>query len=397
MLPTSRRHGHGELERLARIAHVEAGGEALALGGEASRGKLGGSPSRISSSQHRPHLADRRLAGSGDAGAHEVAPHIGDQQPERREVAGQRRHHDRAHAELIGDLGRVQRAGAAEGKSAKSRGSMPRITETSLMAPASETAARRKIPSAILHRAPGQARPAKSAITRLAAAASRSISPPSAARRRGRPSTTLASVTVGSLAAAAIAGGTRHCPRRARTDGQKAARAERRNAAAADADRIDVDLPDLDGKGADPAFRRHGVVATAHQAHVGRRAAHVAGDEVGITARGADVSGRDHAGGGPGQHRQHGHRLDAMGGQRAAVRRHDRQRRRAYRPATNVVREVAQISAHARGDIGIERRGGEALVLPELGQAPRPRSSPLRSVALGDQRGGTRCSCAGLA
>ena len=83
------------------------------------------------------------------------------------------------------------------GNRAKSRGSMPRITDTSLIAPARDTAAIRKMPSAI---ATGLSRTCVASLVMAASAASRSstISPPSGRSTPRRPSTTLASVMVGS-------------------------------------------------------------------------------------------------------------------------------------------------------------------------------------------------------
>ena len=83
------------------------------------------------------------------------------------------------------------------GSRAKSRGSMPRITDTSLIAPARETAAMRRMPSAI-STGPTPTRVASPVTAASAAPRSSTISPPSGRSTPRRPSTTLASEMVGS-------------------------------------------------------------------------------------------------------------------------------------------------------------------------------------------------------
>ena len=77
---------HGQLERLPGVAQV---GLAVA----------------------------RQLAGLGERDevrTHRVAPFVRSDEPERGQHAGRFRHEHRAHAELLCQLARVQRAGAAE-------------------------------------------------------------------------------------------------------------------------------------------------------------------------------------------------------------------------------------------------------------------------------------------
>src|SRR5262249_42088785 len=81
-------------------------------------------------------------------------------------------------------------------------------------------------------------------------------------------------------AAAAVAGGARHGSGRTRSDGEHAARADRRNAAAAGPNRIYIDLLEFDRKGADPAERGHAVAAVANDTDVSRGATHVIGDDI---------------------------------------------------------------------------------------------------------------------
>ena len=72
-------------------------------------------------------------------------------------------------------------------------------------------------------------------------------------------------------------------------------------------------------------------------------------------------------------------------GQRAAVRGHDRQRCR-HAGFLQLAAEIAEIPAHARRHVGVERGGREALILPELGQhLGRGRNRRL-GKPLGDNR-----------
>ena len=113
------------------------------------------------------------------------------------------------------------------GSSAKSRGSMPRITDTSLIAPASETAAMRRMPSAICdgtqadpRRKLGDGGERRAAVEHDLAA-ERALDAEAAQHHVG--------IGDGRLeAAAAVAAGTGHGAGRARADGEIASRCRAR-------------------------------------------------------------------------------------------------------------------------------------------------------------------------
>ena len=103
----------GELEALARVAHVERVREADLEHLFAARLHLLAAGTLL--------LAERRDDGieiqvreRRQEGAYMLAPLVGDQQSEGRQVAGIERHEHPPHAQLGRDLGRVHRAGAAE-------------------------------------------------------------------------------------------------------------------------------------------------------------------------------------------------------------------------------------------------------------------------------------------
>ena len=127
------------------------------------------------------------------------------------------------------------------------------------------------------------ARPIASAIVCTAARAastSSSISPPS--RRGGRwPSTTFASVTVGSVAALAVCGGAGLRAGRLRADAERLRELGHvRDRAAAGADRVHVDRRHLDPEVADRGLAADRRLAVLAERDVRRRAAHVEGEDV---------------------------------------------------------------------------------------------------------------------
>ena len=169
---------------------------------------------------------------------------------------------------------------------------------------------------------------------------------PSATAPAGiRPSTTFASVTVASLAAAAVAGGPGRGARAARPDLQAARRVEPGDRAAARADLGDVDRRDpqqLARAAHQPAAGRQRaadlVLAAARdgavldQRRLGGRAAHVERDRVREAEPLRDAERRDDAGGRARLEREHRPAARVLGGHHAARRLHDRERRLDRRP-----------------------------------------------------------------
>ena len=214
--------------------------------------------------------AARRASASGhDVRAHAVAPLVARDEPERREDAGGGRDEHRVDPSSSASAHACSGPAPPNATSAKSRGSWPRSTETTRSArtisalTTSITAAGSMPPSA-------RARPRRG----------RARSRP-AARAGSRPSRRLASVTVGSAAAAAVAGGPGIGAGALRADAQRAARVEPDDRAAARR-RPCARRPSAAGREAadDPLARSRSRSPAGDQADVGRRAAHVERDRV---------------------------------------------------------------------------------------------------------------------
>ena len=199
-----------------------------------------------------------------------VAPLVARDEPERGQHAGRRRHEHRAHPELLGERAGVQRPGAAERDE-------------------------REVARVVAALDGDDAQRAQHLGVRRPRSTSRGSIPPSArcgrvavelepARRASpgsRPSSRFASVTVGSVAAAPVAGGPglgagalaarrgARRPRRAR----RSSRRRRRRCGC---------RPSAAGSGSPPTVRsvRPLGAAARDQADVGRRAAHVERDRV---------------------------------------------------------------------------------------------------------------------
>ena len=95
--------------------------------------------------------------------------------------------------------------------------------------------------------------------------------PPSSDFGLSRPSTTLASVTVGARAAAPVRRRPRIRARALRPDLEQAAGIDPRDRAAARADGVDVERARAHRKAAHLAFAFFGRLAVADQAHIGAR------------------------------------------------------------------------------------------------------------------------------
>ena len=125
-----------------------------------------------------------------------------------------------------------------------------------------------------------------SAPTAASAAARSSVTPPASPASGSRwPSSRLASVTVGSLAALAVAGGPGLGAGRARPDPQRAALVAPGDRAAAGADRVDVDHRQLDRPAVELAALGPADAASLDDADVAGGAAHVEAERVAAPRR----------------------------------------------------------------------------------------------------------------
>ena len=188
---------------------------------------------------------------------------------------------------------------------------------------------------------------ASSPITRRAATSSSDMPPPRKLPRSSRPSTTLASVTVARVAAAAVGGRPRHGAGRARPDLEGAGLVDEGDRAAAGADRVHVDHRHQHGEARDPGVARGRLAEAAlrHDADIGRGAADVEGDEVAPARQAARPVAADHAGRRAreqGEHRPLGHHA---GRRDAAVRRHDAQVGLEARGARSPIRAASRSCA----------------------------------------------------
>ena len=139
------------------------------------------------------------------------------------------------------------------------------------------------------------------------------------------------------------------------------------DAAAARADRMDIQHRDRDGKHVDLSRRRGFRDRTANEAGIQRRAAHVHGDEIAVAGTAADFRRADDGPCGPRQHGQRRIAHDDLRRGDAAARLEDVEgtvdalRRQPVEQAGNIGPEY-------RGDIGCEHRGGGSRKLAELAQ-----------------------------
>ena len=223
------------------------------------------------------------------------------------------------------------------------------------------TTAMRRMPSAIA----AAVRPSRAPSAATAVARPVAVHPDLAAEQLLRPEPPEHEVGVGHgrlRAALAVAGRAGHGAGAARAHGQHARGIHRRDRPSAGADRVDVDLPQLHRIGPDAPVLRHAEAAVPDHGDVGAGATHVAGDDVRIAAGLAQEARRDDAGGRAGQHRQHRHRLDPLGGQGAASGGHDRQVD-ACADLSQAPAQAAEVAAHPRRHGDVQRSGAEALVL----------------------------------
>ena len=262
--------------------------------------------------------------------------------------------------------------------SAKSRGSCPRSTETTRIARSMLALATRMMPSASagtpMRMLPGDVvgDAAHAIDVERHAAAEKILDVEPAEQDVG--------VRDGELRARAVAHRTRHGAGAPRPHAQRAAAVDVRNRPAAGPDRVDVDHRQTHGKIADFRVGRRPDGAV-DEADIGRRAAHVVRDHARKAGGLRDGPRPDDAGRGPRQHRAHGVRARGRGGDRSAVRLHDRQPRVA-----ELRFECAEIAIDERRDVGVHDRRAPPLVLAILRQhVGRGRDAPPGGAeAIGD-------------
>ena len=202
--------------------------------------------------------------------------------------------------------------------SARSRGSTPRSTVTTRTARSIAASTTRTTPSASTPRARSSARACRGATSSRPRSGNAGIGRDPAEHKIGVGHRRV-------LAAAAVARGTGHRARAARTDHQRAARVEPGDRAAARADGVHVERRQPDREPGDDALRGRLGNASANEAHVGARTAHVEADRIGVAARGRDVGRGAHAAGRAGQ-QQRGRGPRTVGDRNQTARRRHHQR-----------------------------------------------------------------------
>ena len=228
----ARRTGRGSAARSARARARAARAERRAGLARSARSRSRAAGARPSSESPREHARVRAASRRGAAAARPSAQST----PEAR---GQSM---RAMPSSLGERGRVQRAGAAERHQREAARVDPALDASSRAArPASPPRPRARSP-------PRSASQLEAELAREAARSARSAaprssdSPPASGESSSRrPSSRLASVTVGCCAAAPVAGGPGRGARRGGPDAQRAAGVAPGDRAAAGADRVDVE------------------------------------------------------------------------------------------------------------------------------------------------------------
>ena len=191
-----------------------------------------------------------------------------------------------------------------------------------------------------------------------------SASPPASVCAPGRrPSSRLASVTVGRMPAAPVACGSRHGARRGRTDPQGAAVVAPRDRPAARPHRVDVERRQRKRATGHRSLRRLRHARVLDHAHVTRRTAHVQAQHVRL----ARQLRREHRAAHPArrsrQQRQRRMRARARDVRQPARGLHDLRFGQALRARAR--RQTLEIAVEQRRQRGVERRRGRALELAE--------------------------------
>lgn len=133
------------------------------------------------------------------------------------------------------------------------------------------------------------------------------------------------------------------------------------------ADHVDIHHRRLDRIARDVTMRGEQRTSVAHQRYVRAGAAHVEGHEVRAAEGAPHRRGAHHAGGRAGQAGAHGI-LAHRGDRHQAAVGMDGVRLVANIQVAHALQEPLQVARHLRSDRRVQHRGGQALVLAELGQ-----------------------------
>ena len=165
-------------------------------------------------------------------------------------------------------------------------------------------------------------------------------------------------MTVGSRAAAAVAGRAGIGARALRADIEEAAAVDPGDRAAAGRDRGHVERRHVDLAARDHALGRFQRHAALDEGDVGAGAAHVERDEAGACVSAREIGARLRAGGGSGEQRVHGAAAGDGGGERhhAAVRLHQEALLRIDAGSVEAGVEMVDVTHHHRLEIGVEQR-----------------------------------------
>ena len=317
----------------------------------------------------RAQLGDgRRDRGVGQllAAQHQRALHlraaVRGGQPECAQHAARGRDQDAPDPELVGQVGGVQRAGAAERQQREGARVQPALHGHDAQRADHLGVGHADDPVRAFLGA--QAELAREPLDRARAPLRRRARTPLSGRRGVEPAQHQVRVGDRRLAAAApVGGGPGLRARRARPHAQRAAAVAPADRAAAGADRVDVDHRQRQRAAADLAPGGLAHDAVLDDRHVARRAAHVEAQEVRLAGGGRHERGGSRTAGGPAQHRQRGVVGGGLQAGQAAAGLHDP---RLGQPALRrALGERAQVGADERRERRVDLGGRRALVLAE--------------------------------